>query len=153
MLQPLYLILQPLYLILRCARKKWLGWVSCSPFPIIKSIPTRKKSFDARKSGPNATFSLIFLWLGWPWVGEFFGFMTILTCFPTQQNFANGKHPNYDHCNLCLRPLYLTFTTTSPYIHATIARNIYDHCTSHLRPLHRIFTTTTPYIYDHCTLH
>ena len=29
------------------------------------------------KSGPNATFNLFFLGLGWPWVGEFVGFVII----------------------------------------------------------------------------
>ena len=29
-----------------------------------------------------------FLALGWPWVGEFDGFITIFTCFPTQQNLV-----------------------------------------------------------------
>ena len=33
-------------------------------------------------------FNLIFLGLGWPWVGEFVGFV-IFTCFPTQQNLVN----------------------------------------------------------------
>ena len=43
------------------------------------------------KSGPNATFNLIFLGLGWPWVGEFDGFITITSiCFPTQQNLVPG---------------------------------------------------------------
>ena len=45
------------------------------------------------KSGPNATFNLTFLGLGWPWVGEFDGFITLFTCFPTQQNLAYRKHP------------------------------------------------------------
>ena len=38
------------------------------------------------KSGPNATFTQIFLGLSWPWVGEFVGFIIIFTCLPTQQN-------------------------------------------------------------------
>ena len=44
---------------------------------------------------PNATFHLIFLGLGWPWVGEFVGFIlvVIFTCFPTQHNLVNRKHP------------------------------------------------------------
>ena len=32
-------------------------------------------------SGPNATFNLLFLGLGWPWVGEFVGFMIIFYMF------------------------------------------------------------------------
>ena len=31
--------------------------------------------------------------LGWPWVGEFVGFIIILTCFPTQHNLVYRKHP------------------------------------------------------------
>ena len=51
------------------------------------------------KSGPNTTFNLIFLGLalGWPWVGEFDGFMIILISFPTQHNLVNRKHPNAKH--------------------------------------------------------
>ena len=41
----------------------------------------------------NATFNLIYLGLGWPWVGEFVGFIIIFVCFPTQQNLVNRKHP------------------------------------------------------------
>ena len=37
--------------------------------------------------------TLIFLGLGWPWVGEFDGFILIFTCFPTQHNLVNRKHP------------------------------------------------------------
>ena len=39
-------------------------------------------------------FNLIFLGLGWPWVGEFVGFMKISIRFPTQQNLVNRKHRN-----------------------------------------------------------
>ena len=45
------------------------------------------------KSGPNATLDLFFFLLSWPWVGEFVGFIIVLTCFPTQQNLENRKHP------------------------------------------------------------
>ena len=62
----------------------------------IKSIPTHEKIFAVGKSGPNATFNLIFLGLGWPRVGEFDGFFIIFICFPTQQNLVNRQHPNID---------------------------------------------------------
>ena len=44
-----------------------LGFLSSVSY--IKAIPTdkKKKSF-VRRSGPNATFNLFFLGLGWPWV-------------------------------------------------------------------------------------
>ena len=38
------------------------------------------------KSGPNPTFILFFLGLGWPWVGEFVGFIVL-------QNLVDRKHP------------------------------------------------------------
>ena len=41
-------------------------------------------------------FNLIFLGLGWPWVGEFVGFIIIFTCFPTQQNLVYRKRPIYE---------------------------------------------------------
>ena len=37
----------------------------------IKPIPTHEKIIVVGKSGPNATFHLFFLGLGWPWVEEF----------------------------------------------------------------------------------
>ena len=67
------------------------GWGGV--FSYIKSIPTHEKIFPVVKSGPNATVSLIFLGLGWPWVGEFVGFIIISRCFPTQQNLVYRKHP------------------------------------------------------------
>ena len=45
------------------------------------------------KSGSNATFNNFLIGLGWPWVGAFVGFITIITCFPTQHNLINRKHP------------------------------------------------------------
>ena len=59
----------------------------------IKPIPTHEKIYAVGKSGPNATFNLFFLGLGWPWVGEFVGFIIIFICFPTQQNLVNRNHP------------------------------------------------------------
>ena len=52
----------------------------------IKPIPTYEKIFAVGKSGPNAPFKLIFLGLGWPWVGEFDGFIIALILFTTRQN-------------------------------------------------------------------
>ena len=51
------------------------------------------------KSGPNATFNLIFRGLGWPWVGEFVGFIIVFTYifFLTQHNLVNRKHPINHH--------------------------------------------------------
>ena len=47
------------------------------------------------KTGPNATFNLFFLRLGWPWVGEFVGFITIFICVPTQHKFGISQTPQY----------------------------------------------------------
>ena len=58
----------------------------------IKSILSHEKVFAVGKSGPNATFNLIFPGLGWPWVGEFDGFIIIFICFPTEQNLVYRKH-------------------------------------------------------------
>ena len=71
-----------------------LGWVRflvvC--FSYIKPIPTHETSFAVGKSGPNATLNLFFVGLGWPWAGEFVGFITIFTCLPTQQNLVYREH-------------------------------------------------------------
>ena len=63
----------------------------------IKPIPTHEKLFAVGKRGPDASFNPIFLGLGWPWVGEFVGFIVIFISFPTQQRFVNRKHPNERH--------------------------------------------------------
>ena len=58
-----------------------MGWVSCSLFlSHIKSIPTHEKIVAVGKSGPNATFNLIFLGLGLPWVGEFIHMTVVNIC-------------------------------------------------------------------------
>ena len=44
---------------------------------------------------PLSTYYVIFLGLGWPWVGEFVGFIIIFRCFPTQRKLVNRKHPFY----------------------------------------------------------
>ena len=59
----------------------------------IKSIPTHEKLFAVGKSGPNATFSLIFLGLGWPWVGDFVGFITILNVFSNPTELGKSQAP------------------------------------------------------------
>ena len=67
---------------------------------VLTPIPTHEKSFAVGKSGPIATFNLIFLGLGWPWVGGFVGFKRIIICFPTQQNLVNRKHHDSYTINL-----------------------------------------------------
>ena len=66
------------------------GWVEflvvCFLYKL-KYQPT-KKYLLWEKVAQNATFNLIFLGLGWPWVGEFVGFLII---FLTQQNMVNRK--------------------------------------------------------------
>ena len=59
------------------------------PVSYIKSIPTHEKIFAAGKSGPNATFNLISLGLGWPSVGEFVGFIMIFILFSNRTQFGN----------------------------------------------------------------
>ena len=71
------------------------GWVGCLVVCFLCEIDPnpRKKHFAVGKSGPEwATCNLFFRGLGWPWVGEFVGFVTIYS-FPTQQNLVNRKHP------------------------------------------------------------
>ena len=50
-----------------CGEFGWVGFlVACF---LYKPIPTHEKVFAVGKRGINATFNLIFLGLGWPWVG------------------------------------------------------------------------------------
>ena len=48
----------------------------------------RKQYLLLGKSGRSITFNLYFLGLGWPWVGEFVGFIVIFICSPTQQKLV-----------------------------------------------------------------
>ena len=57
------------------------------------------------KSGPIATFNLILLGLGWPWVGEFDGFIIIVVCFPTRHNLVHCKHPNNEASTINLQAI------------------------------------------------
>ena len=70
---------------------RWVGFrVVCF---LYKTDPNPNPKFIAvGKSAPSATFHLIFLGLGWPWVGEFAGSIIIFICFPTQQSLVNRKH-------------------------------------------------------------
>ena len=78
-----------------CGRT-WLGWVSRSLLPEKKQIPPHEKSFCCGKKWPKFHVffsSYFFLGLGWPWVGEFVGFIIVIS-FPTHHNLVNRMHPN-----------------------------------------------------------
>ena len=52
------------------------GWVPCSSVSYIKPILTHEKIFAVGKKWPKMPlFNPFFLGLGWPWVGEFVGFI------------------------------------------------------------------------------
>ena len=71
-------------------------YVVCFQSRKVKPIPTRDKLFAVGKRRPKCHFFTFFFGgLGWPWVGEFVGFMIMFLCFPTQQNLVNRKHPIY----------------------------------------------------------
>ena len=73
------------------------GWVRFLVVCFLyKPILTHEKLFAVGKSGPHATFNLLFLGWGWPWVGEFDGFIIISICSPTRQNleFGISQHPS-----------------------------------------------------------
>ena len=67
-------------------------------YKYIKSIPTHEKISAVGKNGPNATFNLIFLGLGWPWVGEFVGFIIFrsnIYMFSDPTKFGESQTPYY----------------------------------------------------------
>ena len=75
-----------------CGEFGWVGFrVACF---LYKINPNPRKIFAVGKSGPNATLKLFFLGLGWPWVGEFVGFVIMFT---SKYVFSNptelGKSP------------------------------------------------------------
>ena len=80
---------------LGCFRIVRWGWVSSSLFPIQNQSRPHEINIYLlwEKVAPNAAFHLIFLGLGCPWVGEFVGFILLLTCFPPQHDLVNRKHP------------------------------------------------------------
>ena len=88
----------------------WVGFVVvCFPYKI-NPKPT-KRYLLWEKSGPNATFNLIFLGLGCPWVGDFVGFIKIFKCihvFQPNRILVNRQHSNV-HCNCVFMLLYPIF--------------------------------------------
>ena len=77
-----------------CLRRIWLGWVSCiGLFPIQNQSQPTKKYLLWKQVAQNACLNPIFLGLGWPWVGEFAGFIIISICFPTQHKFGKSRTP------------------------------------------------------------
>ena len=82
----------------RYHRRYWgvcgeFGWVRFLVVCFLyKTNPNPRKIIAVGKSGPFANFNLFFLGLGWPWVGQFVGFLVICICFSTQQNLVYRKH-------------------------------------------------------------
>ena len=76
-----------------CFAENLVGLGFLQSVSYLKSIQTHEKLFAAGKSGPNATFNLIFLGLGWRWVGEFVGFIIIFTCFLNPTQFGIWQTP------------------------------------------------------------
>ena len=86
-----------------------------------------------------------FLGLGWPWVGDFVGFIIIFICFPTQENLLYRKHPDrcipdlydlYDLYDLCDLPELYDLAPVAgwePYnLHVSWIRYVlHRSCTSH----------------------
>ena len=68
-LHDLHLLILMRWLVTGCLPRILVGMGLLLSVSYIKPIPTHEKSFAAGKSGPNATFDLICLGLGWPWVG------------------------------------------------------------------------------------
>ena len=130
-----------------------LGFLKSESY--MQSIPTHEKLFAVGKSGPNAAFDLIFLGLRWPWVGEFVGFIIAFTCFPTQQNLVNRKHPlsfAITFTGTCLRLYPLKLYTSLPGIYAgryacyrplecSTCRTDHDLDLDHLDPILPLYTS------------
>ena len=58
---------------------------------INQSQPT-KKYLLWEKVAKMPLLTYFFLGLGWPWLGEFVGFIVILICFPSRHSLVNRKH-------------------------------------------------------------
>ena len=67
--------------------RRWDGFLAVRFLYKINPKPTKNYLLRGRVAQvPLLTFSL---GLGWPWVGEFVGFTTIVKCFPIQHNLVN----------------------------------------------------------------
>ena len=91
------MIVSPSVIVSRVLAEKLVGLGFLQSISYIKPIPTHETLFAVGKSGtPMPLLTYFFLGLGWPWVGEFDGFIIIFICFPTLQNFVyrNRKHPD-----------------------------------------------------------
>ena len=64
---------QPLLIRVFCGEFGWVRFLVVY-FPYKTNLDPRKMICCGKK-WPNATFNLIFLGLGWPWVREFVGFI------------------------------------------------------------------------------
>ena len=80
----------------RVLAENLVGLVFLCSVSLYKTNPTpRKIVCCGKKVARNAPFNLYFLGLGWPWVGEFIGFIIISSmCMPTQHNSVNRTHPS-----------------------------------------------------------
>ena len=55
----------------------------------MKPIPTHGTLFAEGKSGPNASFDLVFLGLSWPWVA---GSSSVLSTFSNPAEFGKSQN-------------------------------------------------------------
>ena len=79
--------------ILRCSRRILVGSGFLWSVPCIKPIPTHEKLCCCGKERPKCHFLLFFLGLGWPWVGEFVGFIIAFICFPALPESGKSQTP------------------------------------------------------------
>ena len=121
----------------------WLGFVGfLQSVSYIKPILTQEKLFAVGTSGRNATFKLIFLGLGWPWVGGFVGFTILLICFPTQHNLVHCKPPTVLRI---FGAIFFRYCTTSCGCPAFAFSFLSFHCPAYLRnDILRYCTTAVP---------
>ena len=70
------------------------GWVRFVVVRFLyKTNPNPPKNICCgQKSGPRATFNPVFLGLGWPWVGEFVGFIIIFYLFSNPTEFRTSEN-------------------------------------------------------------
>ena len=76
------------------------GWVRFFVVCFLyKTNPNPRKTIcRGEKVARMPLLNLIFLGLGWPWVGEFEGFIIMFLCFPTEQNLVPRYIANAVSC-------------------------------------------------------
>ena len=103
------------------------------------------------KVASNATLNLLFLGLGWPWVGEVVVLIMIFICFPTRHNLESRKHA-HEGCSWDCAEQFATSSFSggvqnSPLCSDTNFKEVQQQCSSSTVVVVLMCTTSTTPIF------